>query len=182
MKRLDLTLVSMLVGWLVLRAVHCDSETTTDPVLSDPVQLPMRVLDCWPRWCPSDSTKIGFTHGPKDYDELVEHGRCSIWTVDITTCTSECVAPGLLADWSPDGEVMLADSLVLFSKEGARIGNIPYDLEYGYPSHPRWNPAGETPGYIEVVDLPPAGSVPGSIALSQETTITVIRDFRCVCQ
>ena len=51
---------------------------------------------------------------------------------------------GYCPDWSPDGDAILCDSLIMITPEGIRLGKVPYGPGVGFPVHGRWSPDGET--------------------------------------
>jgi WD40 repeat protein len=221
MKRPNGITVLVLLGLAALGSLDCASESPTEADAVDTFLEPGAVLDCWPKWHPTDGDLIGYTHVAKDYRELLELGEHSVWTVSLssgatkhigggiladwapdgkrilihgldgglylrdletdameqvpvrgdlpdfapcgtrlgfsartdsghfiyvfnmTSCRLEQVGPGIEIDWSPDGETLLSDSLVLLSDEGERLGKVPYELGYGYPHSGRWSPDGK---------------------------------------
>ncbi len=67
-----------------------------------------------------------------------------IHVFDLESGSATTIAPGLEPDWSPDCEIILRDSLVLITREGERLGKIPYGMQWVRPSNARWSPDGST--------------------------------------
>ena len=211
------------VLWLILLSVAaswgCDDVTEVVPT------PPAKAVDKWARWCPTDSSKIAYTHLAVTWEEYLQYGPESVWIVDIETGQREHVAEGwahdwspegqeiLLArggslllrnltsgaeetllecagglcgrsrfspqggvmtyitsygagagtwllepgqaeaahisakfasDWSPDGEEIICDSLVIITEAGVRVERIPYSAELGYVGSAAWSPMGST--------------------------------------
>jgi Tol biopolymer transport system component len=67
------------------------------------------VVDVGPKWSPTDTAKIAYTHYPEDWEEFQEYGGPTVWVVDIETKQGALVTQGSLSDWSPDGTALLCD-------------------------------------------------------------------------
>jgi Tol biopolymer transport system component len=226
MKILNCVIVFCLFMSLVVLTIDCNRETCTGPGNDDGQPGSPVEVDGLPKWCPADSTKIGYTHVAKSWPELLEFGLESIWIVDLTCgecqhitegvlcdwspdgtmivfnrgegtmllrdlnsgvesalpvrggdmdfspcgrkiafwaedsigdlgiyvvdldgLTSKHMAPGFECDWSPDGEKILRDSLIIVREDGTRIGKVPYNSETGFPAHARWAPGGTMIAY-----------------------------------
>lgn len=84
---------------LSLSLYGCERGTS---ISVDP-QTPVTV-DMWPKWSPSASTEIAYTHRAQTVEEIEEFGMISTWVVDILTGETRHLTEGAACDWSPGGD------------------------------------------------------------------------------
>ena len=70
-----------------------------------------------------------------------------LYILDLHSLTSQRVAPRFECDWSPDGQQILCDSLIVIDRTGRRMAKVPYGVEGGLPAWPRWSPDGGSIAY-----------------------------------
>jgi Tol biopolymer transport system component len=70
-----------------------------------------------------------------------------IWIYFLETMEAQWIANRHFSEWSPDGTMLLTDSLVIMAEDGTRIGKTEIDLEYGLAALPRWSPGGDRIAY-----------------------------------
>lgn len=71
-------------------------------------------------------------------------GDRGTWVLNLQSWLRSWISRKAATDWSPDGQSLVCDSLVVLTDSGDRVGKIPYTHERGYALNPTWSPNGQT--------------------------------------
>jgi Tol biopolymer transport system component len=91
---------------LALTMIGCDDDKVTDSYYIKPD--PAYMQDAWPKWSPTDTSLVAYTHFAVTWEEHLELGDYTVWIVDLETSETRYVTSGVVADWSPDGRLVIA--------------------------------------------------------------------------
>ncbi len=71
-----------------------------------------------------------------------------IWKYDLATDESTWISYRYGADWFPNGNTILSDSLVVLDSAGVRLSKIDFEPERGYAQQCRWSPDGNQIAFV----------------------------------
>lgn len=98
------SLVLILVSAIILEGCNTP-DITSSGGFPRPDLIP--VVDTAPKWCPTDSMLVAFTHYAQTLDEESRIGYMTTWIVHIGSGQIDLITQGFVADWFPDGETLL---------------------------------------------------------------------------
>jgi Tol biopolymer transport system component len=71
-----------------------------------------------------------------------------VWILDLDSLSSHWIYHGYGPDWSPDGRMILCDSLIMIDEQGVRLSKVPYGSKLGFPGYGRWSPDGTRIAFV----------------------------------
>lgn len=87
-----------------------------------------------------DGTEISYTVG--------YYPGGGTWILNLSSEEEIHISDKFAGDWSPSGEELICDSLIVITRAGERVEKISYSPELGYPGNACWSPDGETLAFM----------------------------------